>query len=74
MKFFARQNELAELDKAYKSNKFELTVIYGRRRVCKTYLMQKYIEDKDNIYYMASQTGDLNLELLSILVNEKIGF
>lgn len=73
MKFFAREFELSELERAYKSDKFEFTVIYGRRRVGKTFLIQKYIEDKENIYYMAGQTGDLNLERLSILVNEKLG-
>lgn len=74
MKFYGRENELLELEKSFNSKNFEFTVIYGRRRVGKTYLIQKYIEDKECIYYMASQTGDLNLERLSILVNEKMGF
>ena len=73
MNFFGRKNELAELEKSYRSDKFEFTVIYGRRRVGKTFLIQKYIKDKNSIYYMASQTGGLNLERLSILVNEKLG-
>lgn len=74
MNFFGRVNELAELEKSYKSDKFEFTVIYGRRRIGKTFLIQKYIEDKNSVYYMASQTGALNLERLSLLVNEKLGF
>lgn len=73
MEFYGRQNELQQLEQLYNSNKFEFTVIYGRRRVGKTYLIQKYIEDKNNIYYMASQTGKLNLERLSIEVNKKLG-
>lgn len=73
MSFYGRESELAELERSYGSDKFEFTVIYGRRRVGKTYLIQKYIEDKDSIYYMASQTGGLNLERLSLLVNEKLG-
>ena len=73
MNFFGREYELAELEKSYQSDKFEFTVIYGRRRVGKTFLIQKYIEDKDSIYYMASRTGGLNLERLSLLVNEKLG-
>lgn len=73
MNFFGREYELAELERSYQSDKFEFTVIYGRRRVGKTFLIQKYIEDKDSIYYMASRTGGLNLERLSLLVNEKLG-
>lgn len=73
MEFFGRENELAELERCYKSDKFEFSVIYGRRRVGKTFLIQKYIENKNSIYYMASQSGRLNLEKLSLLVNEKLG-
>lgn len=73
MKFYGRQHELEQLEQLYNSDQFEFTVIYGRRRVGKTYLIQKYIEDKDSIYYMASQTGKLNLERLSIEVNKKMG-
>lgn len=73
MDFFGRKQELAELERAYASQKFEFTVIYGRRRVGKTFLIQKYIEDKNCIYYMASQTGALNLQRLSFLVNQKLG-
>ncbi len=34
--FIGRDRELGTLNKLYKSNKFEFTVIYGRRRVGKT--------------------------------------
>ena len=40
MFFVGRQEELAELNAKYSSNKFEFTVIYGRRRVGKTYIIQ----------------------------------
>ena len=73
MFFVGRQEELAELNAKYSSNKFEFTVIYGRRRVGKTYLIQNYIQDKEAIYYMATKTGDLNLERLSSLLNIKMG-
>lgn len=37
--FIGRKRELATLDKLYKSGKFEFAVIYGRRRVGKTALI-----------------------------------
>lgn len=33
--FYCRENELAKLNKRYKSGEFECIVIYGRRRVGK---------------------------------------
>ena len=45
--FIGRDRELAELDKLYNSDKFELVVIYGRRRVGKTALINYFIDDKN---------------------------
>ncbi|MEG1269674.1 MAG: ATP-binding protein, partial [Oscillospiraceae bacterium] len=36
--FVGRENELHTLNKLYQSDKFEFSVIYGRRRVGKTAL------------------------------------
>ncbi len=66
MKFYGRKKELATLNDSYHSNKFEFTVIYGRRRVGKTTLIREYIKDKDAIYYMSIESDDsLNLEGIS---------
>ena len=48
--FFGRQFELAQLNQQYESKKFEFPVIYGRRRVGKTELIQEFIKDKKAIY------------------------
>ena len=40
MKFIGRKYELKELNLEYENGKFALSVIYGRRRVGKTYLIQ----------------------------------
>lgn len=73
MRFVGRQEALAELNRKYNSDKFEFTVIYGRRRVGKTYLIQNYLRGKEAIYYMATKTGHLNLERLSFFLNIKMG-
>lgn len=50
--FIGREIELNTLDNLYKSNKLEFAFIYGRRRVGKTALINKFIGDKQAIYFM----------------------
>ena len=64
--FIGRDRELAELDKLYNSDKFELVVIYGRRRVGKTALINYFIDDKNAIYFMGVESNEKqNLENMS---------
>lgn len=64
--FIGRERELATLNKLYKSNKFEYTVIYGRRRVGKTALINQFISDKKAIYFMGVESNaKQNLENFS---------
>ena len=64
--FIGRAKELNALDKLYKSDKFEFVVIYGRRRVGKTALINQFIGDKKSIYYMGVESNEKqNLENLS---------
>ena len=64
--FIGRDKELNALDKLYKSDKFEFVVIYGRRRVGKTALINQFIGDKKSIYYMGVESNEKqNLENLS---------
>ena len=51
--FIGRENELNTLNKLYNSDKFEFAVIYGRRRVGKTALINEFVKDKDNIFLQA---------------------
>ena len=44
--FIGRERELASLECLYKSDKFEFAVVYGRRRVGKTALISRFIEEK----------------------------
>lgn len=64
--FIGREKELHALDKLYKSDRFEFVVIYGRRRVGKTALINHFIDDKKSIYFMGIESNEKqNLENLS---------
>ena len=64
--FVGRERELSKLTNAYNSNKFEMAVIYGRRRVGKTKLITEFIKDKEAIYFSALEVSDkINLANLS---------
>ncbi|WP_457626249.1 AAA family ATPase, partial [Persephonella sp.] len=62
MKFINREKELQTLEKEYKKKNSSFIVIYGRRRTGKTTLIEKFIEDKPSIYFLA----DLQNERLQI--------
>lgn len=55
--FIGRQHELRSLNKLYASDKFEFAVIYGRRRVGKTALINHFIKDKATIYFMGVESN-----------------
>lgn len=64
--FIGRERELASLERLYKSDKFEFAVVYGRRRVGKTALINHFIEEKKAIYLMGVESSEKqNLENFS---------
>lgn len=61
--FIGRERELASLNQLYQSGQFEFAVIYGRRRVGKTALINQFICDKKSIYFMGVESNTAqNLE------------
>jgi len=69
--FIGREREIASLNKLYNSDKFEFVVLYGRRRVGKTALINRFIEGKSAIYYMGVESNaKQNLENLSKCIIE----
>jgi AAA+ ATPase superfamily predicted ATPase len=62
--FVNRSDELARLHDLFESDRAELGVVYGRRRLGKTRLVKKAIEDHERtVFYQARQkTADLQLE------------
>lgn len=64
--FIGRERELASLNKLYLSDKFEFAVIYGRRRVGKTALINQFLKDKRSIYFVGVESNaKQNLENFS---------
>lgn len=64
--FVGRENELNTLEKLYNKDSFQMVVMYGRRRVGKTTLIKKFIQDKPAIFFVAQEANDkINLELFS---------
>ena len=55
--FIGRERELTALNTLYESDRFEFAVIYGRRRVGKTALISRFIEDKNAIYFMGVESN-----------------
>lgn len=52
-KFVDRKYELDMLEKLWRRKEFSLVVVYGRRRVGKTFLLTRFANGKRHIYYVA---------------------
>ena len=64
--FYCREDELRKLNRRYENGKFECVIIYGRRRVGKTALINEFCKDKPTIFFSAlNTTGKENLGALS---------
>ena len=57
MRFVGRERELAALGRLYKEDSFQMPVIYGRRRVGKTSLINRFIDGKPAIFFSARETS-----------------
>ncbi|MCM1223715.1 MAG: ATP-binding protein, partial [Lachnospiraceae bacterium] len=69
--FIGRKNELKFLNDCYSSNKAELVILYGRRRVGKTELITKFCEGKPHIYYACREyTDDIQLQAFTDKVRD----
>lgn len=55
--FIGRKNELNVLEDTYSKPGFQMTVIYGRRRIGKSRLITEFIKRKRASYYVASKTS-----------------
>ena len=53
--FVGREKELKQLNNAFKSKNKELGVIYGRRRIGKTKLIDRFVNDKPHLFFQAKE-------------------
>ena len=58
--FLCRENELRKLNKRYNGDKLECIIIYGRRRIGKTALINEFVKDKPVIYFPALKSNSQN--------------
>lgn len=56
--FINRTHELAFLEDRYRSKHSELLILYGRRRVGKTELLIRFLNDKQGIYILATTESE----------------
>ena len=72
--FVGRESELNFLEERYSSNKGELVVLYGRRRVGKTETLKQFCKDKPHLFFSCRECTDkLQLKNFSEkLLKEKI--
>ena len=64
-RFVDRNAELDFLRERYNSGKAELIVLYGRRRIGKTYLLRRFLEKVSGLYLLAEE-NETNLEDFSL--------
>lgn len=58
MRFLNRIDDLAALDDQWRAQEGRLFVLWGRRRVGKTELLSKFIEDKRSLYFEATDSTE----------------
>lgn len=73
MTFVGRNKELSSLNKKYQTNEFQFAVIYGRRRIGKTALINEFLKDKRAIYFTAiEENKEDNLQRFSAAIRHFI--
>lgn len=66
-----RVQEMNQLERMYTSARFEFMVMYGRRRIGKTTILQEFSKTHKTIFFSAQEKNDaLNLQDFSRLVQE----
>lgn len=64
--FVGRHKEIEKMNSLYKTGKFQCVIIYGRRRVGKTTLINDFSKDKPTIFFTGLETNSKdNLQNLS---------
>ena len=73
--FVGRERELETLNKLFNSERFEFVVMYGRRRIGKTALINKFLESRPAVYFTGVESSEKqNLENFSRSIFEYSSF
>ena len=62
-KIVARKSEIETLERKYHSNKSEFVIVYGRRRIGKTFLVNKVFEDRFTFTYVGARKQKPKIQL-----------
>ncbi|MBQ8957016.1 MAG: ATP-binding protein [Bacteroidales bacterium] len=62
-RLIGRERECEELKWAVESNRSELVVLYGRRRVGKTFLVRRFFKDRYTFYYVGAHRQKKKVQL-----------
>ncbi len=74
MRIVDREGELKILEEAWNSSSASLIVVYGRRRIGKTFLLKHFLEDKKGVYLLAEELEEKELvRKFSIELAESFG-
>lgn len=65
MEIIGREREIAELTRLRESNVSEFILVYGRRRVGKTYLVREFFKDKFDFYLTGIAHGTRTEQLMN---------
>ena len=69
--FLGREKELEKLEAMAKSNRFEMPIVYGRRRVGKTTLLRKFAQGKRHVFFTSIEgRRQDNLSYLKEVINQ----
>jgi len=69
--FIGRKKELKELKNRYDSNKFEMGIIYGQRRIGKSSLILRSLEGYEHFYFLGRPTTlKDNIDAFEYKINE----
>ena len=63
MRLIARKKEIAELERLYKSSNSEFVIIYGRRRIGKTFLVNQLFQDRFTFAYVGARNQSPRVQL-----------
>lgn len=75
--FINREKELSVLEKQYAGNTASMVVLYGRRRLGKTFLLRRFASGKPHCYFMADRAGEADqrrslARAMAVALNEPV--